>query len=318
MSASTYEIAGTKAGGPDSILGLSQEANRGFALPVESEITRGSKLFLLSDFGDGTAQGEYVSAAVSIGRDQRVISDIISIPDIGALSIQHGAWVTKQQLKREHGAVCVTVVDPGVGTAREAVSIVTKDRNVIIAPNNGVGFPAAVEHGIEQVYELSADKIEALTGKPITETFHGRDLFAPAGALVSSGVNLADFATPMDIEKLIEFELEQKSLLHIDQFGNLKISDEIPAGATSLQVQRRRTDDLPAIIALIPIFPRFADARVGTLCAYTGSSGGLEIAVNQGRADKALSTLDLRVGQILNYNYGFDYQQFRSQQPRKI
>lgn len=278
--------------------------DKGFQLSVEHGIRRGAVLLLLSDFGDHTAQGEYIKAAVNVSRDQRVSPDIISIADIGALNIAHGAWVTQRQLTGEQGAVCVTVVDPGVGTEREPVAIVTKDENVIIAPNNGVGYPAANDHGIDKVYELLPERVSAMSGLSLSRTFHGRDLFAPAGALVASGVNLAEFAQPLDKDSLVEFELQKGSLLHIDQFGNLKVSDAIPDDATVVRLNRKKTPTEPAITAIIPVVPKFADAKLGTLCAYTGSSGGLEIAINKGRADKALSSLDLQVGQVLDYSFG--------------
>ena len=296
-------LAGTGArlnGRPSGLVVIGREAG------AERPLRRGRKMFLLSDFGDATAQGEYVNAAVSVTREKDVISDIISIPDIGGLNIAHGAWVTRQQLKRESGAVAVTVVDPGVGTDRKPIAIVTEDDNVLIVPNNGVGFPAAVEHGIKGVYELNHDKVEALTGKPISKTFHGRDLFAPAGALIASGVDITRFAAEIDQAELVEFELKKKSLLHVDNYGNLKVSDEIPQDATSVQL-RTVSEAVPVEIT-IPILPKFADAEVGTMCAYIGNSGGLEIAVNKGSAAKFLSSagFELQVGETLNYEYVID------------
>lgn len=275
---------------------------------IEYRIRQGKSLFIIDDFGDKTAGAEIENSSRRIFKKNNVVYDAIAIHDVAPLNISHGAWVTQQQLSNETNAVCVTVVDPEVGTSRKPLAFVTKDNNTIIAPNNGVAYPAAREHGIEDIYELIPGEIKRLAGvKDVSKTFHGRDIFAPAGALAACGVDITRFAEPLS-DKVKEFELQEKGLIHIDDFGNLKVNDKIPLEATYLQLKQEKSSKKKSDVnILIPVVEKFADVKIGNLSAYTGSSNCLEIAVRNGKASRALGVLgvQLEIGKPLNYEFGF-------------
>ena len=87
------------------------------------------------------------------------------------------------------GTVHLAVVDPGVGTERRAILIQTK-KGFFVGPDNGVLMLAAQNQGIEHIYQLTNPKLML---PEISNTFHGRDIFAPAAAYLDIGVKPAEF-----------------------------------------------------------------------------------------------------------------------------
>lgn len=184
------------------------------------------------------------------------------------------------------GTVHVVVVDPGVGTSRRPL-LVEAARQIFIAPDNGV---------LSLLYSREKHKVRAVSEdryfrKPVSPTFHGRDIFAPVAAHVARGVAPSKFGKP--IRDYLRRELDQPvrtgkrtwtgAVLHIDRFGNV--------------VTNFRTADLPTdrpyVVALGPhriahLATSYAECGQGELFLIGGSSGYLEISINQAPAAKAL------------------------------
>ena len=189
----------------------------------------------------------------------------------------------------------LVVVDPGVGTGRQAVVLRTP-RFDFVAPDNGV-LSGVVEPFLKerlhpeqrQISPPPALKAVSLTNpgfwrSPVSPTFHGRDIFAPVAAWLSLGTSLEKFGVVADsITVLPEQRPHQESeetlvgrIVHIDHFGNL--------------ITNFKREDLPAkpfIIeagqSLIPQVSRTYGEGEGLL-ALIGSSGRLEIAMKGGGA----------------------------------
>jgi S-adenosyl-L-methionine hydrolase (adenosine-forming) len=195
-------------------------------------------------------------------------------------------------------AVYVAVVDPGVGTGRASIAVATASGATLVGPDNGLlslawealgGAAAAVEI-------TSADVIL----EPVSRTFHGRDVFAPAAAHLAAGMPLADLGSPLDVERLHVLELPGPMVAvgaigarvsGIDGFGNVQLNvgphDLEAAGIGSVLTVRGRT---------IPRVGVFADVARGTLAAIIDSQGQLALVVNQGNA---ADTLGLSVGRTV-------------------
>ena len=212
--------------------------------------------------------------------------------------------------------VHLVVVDPGVGSARRAIVLRTPEAD-FIAPDNGVlsyvinRHMAAPLEGVspEGLTEVRLSKqVEAveLTNdrffrKPVSATFHGRDIFAPVAALLSVGFPAIQFGPPLDALNMIPISRPGKRpdgslvghVLHIDGFGNL-ITDI-------------KDDDLPSAEVVVDVCGRLISGISGTyddrrgLTAVVGSSGHLEIALKGGMA-RAL--LDARIGDEITVKPG--------------
>jgi S-adenosylmethionine hydrolase len=177
--------------------------------------------------------------------------------------------------------IFLAVVDPGVGTSRQPV-IVRAGQQSFVGPNNGLfGLLARREP------EISCRVIEPrrVSQHPPSATFHGRDIFAPAAALLAAGCQWTRItAHPAAVQPLPLADPVTDSvsatgeIIHFDRFGNAITSIEpehaahLPA-PHSVRVGTRRR---------LPLRLTYADVPAGQPLAYWGSAGFLEIGVNCG------------------------------------
>jgi S-adenosylmethionine hydrolase len=118
----------------------------------------------------------------------------------------------------------VAVVDPGVGSNRRAIVIECANQ-FFVGPDNGLFSWICEREGNFRAVDLTNDKFFR---HPVSSTFHGRDIFAPAAAAISKGAAIEDFGALVETIVLLE-SLEPKkaergiiegSIIHIDRFGN--------------------------------------------------------------------------------------------------
>ncbi len=193
------------------------------------------------------------------------------------------------------GTIHIAVVDPGVGTERSAIAMAT-GHGVYLGPDNGVLSAALPEtarpRGAEGLSRLPvpagcrsfAITNERLLREPVSATFHGRDVFAPAAAHLSLGVPPEDLGEPVDaIVAFPPLRAEpapdgslRAQVVHIDRFGNVITSvraADMPVGAFVVHVAEH---SVPGPVQT------YAEAR--KLAALVGSSGYLEVALPNGSA----------------------------------
>lgn len=196
------------------------------------------------------------------------------------------------------GTVHLAVVDPGVGTERPAIAIRTK-ACFFVGPDNGL-FSLILKKEIG--WEARRLENLQLSTRPMSSTFHGRDLFAPVAAHIARGVQfealgprwdpiLAQWGEPIVLEGEVQGEV-----IHVDRFGNAitNVLREIllkqgPAGKWTTSAGKTVIDSIRQTYGRVP---------VGEALAVTGSSGLIEIAVNQGNA---ASELGLRPGTRITF-----------------
>jgi hypothetical protein len=182
------------------------------------------------------------------------------------------------------GTIHIAVVDPGVGTDRLGL-VVESGGQLFVGPDNGLLLPAAKSLGIPgnspQAYKIAAS-LEGLGFCPASNTFHGRDIFAPVAALLASGKSPASIG-PRIRPKDLNFGEAKKTdrgieatVIYVDRFGNLILNmRKVPAFQVRLKgikLKRVRT---------------YAQARRIEPLITHGSHGFAEIAVNQGNAAEA-------------------------------
>jgi S-adenosylmethionine hydrolase len=195
------------------------------------------------------------------------------------------------------GTIHLAVVDPGVGTERRAI-IASVEGHYFVAPDNGVlsyVYNAAAEF---TVHEITADHYFR---KPISSTFHGRDIFAPVAAWLSRDIAPPQFgaavANPIRLKipeplKLRDTMIEA-AVLAADQFGNLvtnlKPGDVPIYGGTAIHTAKL----LAGKREITSFRMTFAEGKPGELFVVPGSSGYLEVVVREG---SAASELGLKPG----------------------
>jgi S-adenosyl-L-methionine hydrolase (adenosine-forming) len=219
----------------------------------------------------------------------RVIDVSHAVP---AQDVGRGALVLAQAVAYLPRAVHLAVVDPGVGTGRGMVAVEAGGQ-VLVGPDNGLLVPAAEAlGGVGRVHALENP---AYRLEPVSATFHGRDVFAPAAAHLAAGVDPAELGPELDPARLARLEAAgprvdgdraHGRVLGVDHFGNL-----------ALDLRRRDLEAVGVVAIGDPVELRlggrahrlvfaetFASVPAGGLLLHEDSFGSLAVAVNLGRA----------------------------------
>lgn len=180
------------------------------------------------------------------------------------------------------------VVDPGVGSSRQPLLIRSEDF-LFVGPDNGVFSFVYQNEGITEIILLSNKKYFLAE---LSSTFHARDVFAPVAAYLSLGIDIKEFgSTAKECFKLIipEPKSSKKGLsgeiIHIDGFGNLVTN----IGA-ELLLDKKIAKIVMGKKQIKRIARSYFDIPGKEVGALVGSSGFLEIAINQGSAQKILKS----------------------------
>jgi S-adenosylmethionine hydrolase len=182
----------------------------------------------------------------------------------------------------------VVVVDPGVGSARRPL-LVEMAGQYFVAPDNGV---------LSMIFAREQPKVRHITDesyflKPVSRTFHGRDVFSPVAAHLASGVAPAKFGKRIEDYIRASFDKPTQtgkhtwtgSILKADHFGNLATNfhiDEFPSLRTHAFAM------ITGLQKITRLAVTFSECAPGELFAIVGSSGYLEVAAAQGSAAEAL------------------------------
>jgi S-adenosylmethionine hydrolase len=206
--------------------------------------------------------------------------------------VRAGAAVLAQAVPYLPEAVHLVVVDPGVGTSRRGVAVVA-ERGVLVGPDNGVLVPAAEAlGGPRTAFELT-DRRWWLP--QVSRTFHGRDVFAPVAAWLTTGVAPAELGPELAVRDLVrppaavstvEGGEVRAEVVMVDRFGNLQLALR-DADVPSVWADRLRVwcGDIQWPARWVATF---AEAAQGELIALVDSAGWLALAVTGGSAAEVL------------------------------
>ncbi len=269
---------------------------------------------LITDFGDSVYDGIVESVIKSIDPSIDVIRVENSVPQFSVIAGSYIVYSSYRWLPK--GSVITVVVDPGVGTRRRAL-VVRTNNYFFVAPDNGVIYEAAAEDGIREVYSIDYARVRKLASQyvsqfsttPLSYTFHGRDIFAPAAALLAKGVSAADFAYRVNAQSISVLRLRQgyrvgsngirTRVVYIDRFGNVALG-LTPREYRLPPVGRRVMATSKSSQAYFTSAHTFGDVKPGEPIAYINSFGFIELAVNQGSAAQLLK---VNVGDDVTLSY---------------
>jgi len=262
----------------------------------------GPKIALITDFGDYDPFVGIMKGVMSrIAPQTQYINLTHQIPPG---DIQRAAIVLWQSVPHfAPGTIFLVVVDPGVGTDRKAV-ILKCGQQVFIGPDNGV-FSYILDQK-SQAYELNNPDFHY---SKTSTTFHGRDIFSPAAAYASLGIQPSQFGDPVqELVQLptpyLEFDGEtlRGEVVSVDHFGNILTSLGLISRPTGdkLQINPWLGDSSPRDIVMddphvtlanrtsLPLISTFEDLEGKDCGALVGSSGLLELVANQNSAAEIL------------------------------
>jgi hypothetical protein len=238
-------------------------------------------IVLLTDFG----QSEYVGimkAVIYATNPQARITDLCH--NIASQDLIEAAWILKNSYRFfQPGTIFCCVVDPGVGTARNAIVVKTDDY-FFAAPDNGLLWEALKDQKILSIRQLPVPK-------DASRTFHGRDIFAKAAA----NIDLDPISTlGKEIEEMKKLEFYRNGrkgmVVRIDSFGNI---------VTNLPAQDKDTYlvQIDEKEYTMNFCETYSDAKGNELFLIEGSCNTLEISLKNGSANGILS---LKAGQRIS------------------
>lgn len=255
----------------------------------------GPWIALLTDFGTHDAYVGVLKGVLAAQSPQAKTIDLAhQIPPGDVTAAALALWQAAPYFPA--GTVFLCVVDPGVGSARRGIAAAWRDK-LFVGPDNGLisywieSEPASAVHALRSASE------------PASQTFHGRDVFAPAAAQLVSGTPIKELGPP--ISQLIRLPRPtlrvteagvQGELLRPDRFGNwltsIGVLQRAPVGLSLRPWLGGNEAELAGgqhLVRLpdgeqLALQRTFSDVEAGAPLAYIGSSGLLEIGVNRGSA----------------------------------
>ena len=250
---------------------------------------------LLTDYG---RDDDFVGVCHGVIRTIHPDADIVDITHgIERYAVRQGALVLRNTLPYMPVGVHVAVVDPQVGTERRAIALRTGDGRILVGPDNGL-LSLAWERceGVDLVVDItrSPHRLE-----PVSATFHGRDIFAPVGAWLARGAELADAGDPLDPETLARVETPHPReengavvahALVIDHFGNVGLNvDHDRLAGTGITLGGRVEVEAHGETYVATYAQTFADVSAGELLVYQDAYRTLALAINRGDAAGTLA-----------------------------
>jgi len=187
-------------------------------------------------------------------------------------------------------AIFVVVVDPGVGSTRKAIIAKSKVGQYFVLPDNGLLTLVQDRDGIEAAREITNP--QWMIGSKLSSTFHGRDIFSPAGAHLARGDDWTQAGAELDVSKLVRLDIQTATVddkglkgqaIGTDgPFGNLVLN--VPAD-TFAKLGYQIGDTVPVTLNghkyQFPFEKTFSDVPLGKPLFYIDSRGRLSIGVNQ-------------------------------------
>ena len=230
---------------------------------------------LLTDFGTADGYVAELKGVLASSAPDAVVMDLSH--DILPQDVEMARLAVARYWRRfPAGTVHLVVVDPGVGSSRAALAVRSDDR-FLVGPDNGVLSPSLLAGGSRAV-SLPVPASAAAT-------FHGRDVFAPAAALLASGAPIDSLGSAC-LDPVVRRTPEARrgehgsvigEIIAIDRFGNA-ISNLIAPRGGRVEITGR----------VMQISRTYTDAAIGELLALVGSSGFVEIAQRDGDAARTL------------------------------
>jgi len=248
----------------------------------------------LTDFGPDSAAAICRGVMLSIARDAQIVDISHSVRKY---AVRDGAFLLQAALPWMPVGVHVGVVDPGVGTQRRPIGILTGRGDVLIGPDNGLLIPAAEQLGGIREARLLENRAWML--EKTSSTFHGRDIFSPVAANLAIGGAFEDVGPAVDSASLVALRFPQpevrdgalhSSVVYIDSFGNLRLAGETAdlvravgelTPGRSLRVEFGATNGTGAVVENVPWARTFGEIPKGEPLLYEDSSGRLGYADNQ-------------------------------------
>jgi len=244
-------------------------------------------IVFMTDFGTANDAVAICKAVmIGIAPDARIM-DITH--QVTPFSIEEGArFLAGVTPYYPEGTVFVVVVDPGVGTSRKAVIVKTKKGQYFVLPDNGLITPVLERDKLEAAHEITNSRW--MIGDAVSSTFHGRDIFSPAGAHLAEGWDYT-LAGP-EVSQLVRLTPRLATVSEKGIEGEvIGLDDPFGSLISNIQAEDFKKfgyllgDKVPVLLDkrafTLPYVKTFMDVPVGEPLLYVDSRGRVGLALNQ-------------------------------------
>jgi S-adenosylmethionine hydrolase len=273
----------------------------GFALAALMSVTSATTaraagpatICLFTDFGwDDSYVAQLKGVIVTIDPNARLLDLTHSV---APYNITEGAYLLDQCAEEfPAGTIFVAVVDPGVGTDRDPILIETTKEKYFVGPDNGLFAQVIQSEGLLHAWKL--DKPNFYRAGELSRTFQGRDIFGPVAAHLAAGVDpnnlgseIKTITTAAAAEPVFNGGVIDAQVQHIDRYGNIILNVK---GGSDLAAMLKEGTLVKISLGhqsySAPFVKTYGEVDKGRLLLLFGSSGQLEISVNQGSAAREI------------------------------
>jgi S-adenosylmethionine hydrolase len=235
-------------------------------------------IILLTDFG----QSEYVGVMKGIIYSVDAGAQTVDLcHDISPQSIIEASWILQNSYKYfPKGSIFCCIVDPTVGTKRRTLAVKT-DHYYFVAPDNGLLWETLKQQNIITSRQIPIPE-------DASQTFHGRDVFAKAAAIINLG-KFNDFTDEIEnIQKLELYRNQREGIVvRVDRFGN--IITNLPAENKNMYSVKIENKEYQ-----MKYFSNYDSSQENELFLILGSNNTLEISLKNADAG---NRLNVKVGQ---------------------
>lgn len=260
-----------------------------FIFSARCQHTSQPTIALTTDFGGSDFyMGALKGAILAVNPQARLVDITHYIPKFDISKGSYTLWKASESYPP--GTIFVTVVDPGVGTARRPVVVRLRNGHIHVAPDNGVLSDVVAVFGLEEARIISNPALMGNGSNSMSHTFHGRDIFGPVAAHLAAGVHLKAVGPVINDLILLNPEYGRRRgeavegrIRTVDTYGNAItniLQDTLTAAGWSLKGKYRV--DLEDTVIVLPLTTTYGEVAEGLPMLVFGSGGFLELAVNRG------------------------------------
>ena len=251
-------------------------------------------IVLMTDFGEKDFYiGAIKGAIYKVNPNARIdyISNYIS-----KFNVEEGAYtLLKSAVEYPAGTIFVVVVDPGVGTERKPIAVKTGGGKFYIGPDNGIFSLVIEKFGLEAIFEISNPDV--MQKDKMSSTFHGRDIFGPAGGHLSRGVAIEQLGNRLT--DYVRFDSDKAIIVENKVVGRIVVVDDY--GNAISNIQKSQFEELGWSLGgtlkvkvdnqefNVEFVKAYGDIPTGGYLGLFGSGEVFEVAINQGDLAKALN-----------------------------
>ena len=242
-------------------------------------------IVMMTDFGvEDPYQAQMQAVLIQQAPESPLINLFASLPD---WDVRLSAYLIPAYIDEfPEGTVFLCVVDPGVGTTRRQPVAIEADGQWFVGPDNGLFNVIKLRANHYRQYLLD------VADEGVSRSFHGRDIFAPAAAILARGEPVPGIEQQPDLVSEIEWPHELLKVVYCDHYGNAI------TGLRGRSVNKQIRFKLAGQI--IPYAEVFAEVKPGKPFWYVNSNGLVEFSINQGRFSSVYEVRPGREFTLLN------------------